>query len=234
MSRGKLIAAYLFGSAGRGQIDDLSDLDILAIVENNQGKVAEVAVTQLIPGQYAHLKPSISWYGAARVIEMFRNGELFAWHLYQESVPLFDPSGLLVKLGQPAVYKDSLQDMLSFRSILQGIPTQVQNSSVNAAYEAGLVYICMRNIAMAASWLLCEKPDFSRYSIFHLEGMRRCPISIEEFDITMHCRMASQRGYEPPVEATALFIFDIYGRLDPWFDELEALVIRKTNEAKHA
>src|SRR5690242_5319329 len=168
MSAGRLIAAYIFGSVGRGQADPLSDLDILAIVENNRGKVDEADVLKLVFDQYASLKPSISWYGAARIAEMFRNGELFAWHLSQETVPLFDPANFLPRLGKPSPYKECLLDVRSFRTILRGIPLHVEQSAINAAYEAGLVYVCMRNIAMAASWELCERPDFSRYSIYNL------------------------------------------------------------------
>ncbi|MGP9812923.1 nucleotidyltransferase domain-containing protein [Rhodopseudomonas sp. NSM] len=234
MSTGSLIAAYIFGSVGRGQADPLSDLDILAVVENNRGKVAEVDVLKLVPLQYASLKPSISWYGAARVTEMFHNGELFAWHLSRETVPLFDPSRFLPTLGTPTPYRECLADVRSFRAILRGIPPQVQQSAVNAAYEAGLVYVCLRNISMAASWELCEAPDFSRYSVFNLKGLRKCPISVEEFDAAMHCRMASQRGRLPPHSATVPYILDVYRRLDPWLDELEGLLIRKENGRQYA
>ena len=234
MSTGRLIAAYIFGSVGRGQADALSDLDILAVVENNLGKVAELDVIKLVPLQFASLKPSISWYGAARVAEMFQNGELFAWHLSRETVSLFDPNKFLQTLGTPAPYKECLADVRSFRAILSGIPPQVQQSAVNAAYEAGLVYVCLRNIAMAASWELCEAPDFSRYSDFNLSGLRKCPISVEEFDAAMHCRMASQRGLQPPHTATVSYILGIYSRLDPWLDELEELLLRKENGRQYA
>jgi len=234
MSSGRLIAAYIFGSVGRGQADTLSDLDILAVVENNRGKVDEAEVLKLVPRLYAGLKPSISWYGAARITEMFQNGELFAWHLFQETALLFDPTHFLPALGKPSLYRECMQDVHSFRAILSGIPEQVRRSTINATYEAGLVYVCMRNIAMAASWELCERPDFSRYSVFNLRGMRGCPILVEEFDVAMHCRMASQRGYQPPARATASFILDVYKRLDPWLDELEDLLKRKADGRPYA
>ena len=144
-------------------------------------------------------------------------------------MPLFDPASFLRVLGRPSPYRECLQDVRSFRAILRGIPGQVRQSAINAAYEAGLVYVCMRNIAMAASWELCDRPDFSRYSVFNLKGFRGCPISVEEFDVAMHCRMASQRGREPPVGAMASFILDVYQRLDPWLNELEDLLMRKAD-----
>lgn len=227
MSSGKLLATYIFGSVGRGQADALSDLDILAVVENNRGKVLEAEVLGLVPKRYSSLKPSISWYGRARIAEMFRNGELFAWHLYQETVPLWDPGFFLPKLGVPGAYTEGLRDVHSFRAILSGIPAQVRDSAINAAYEAGLVYVCLRNIGMAASWTLCATPDFSRYSIFNLLGVDRCPIAVEEFDIAMQCRMASQRGRNSPSQVTASFIMDLYRRLDPWLGDLQSVLLKR-------
>ncbi|WP_425338909.1 nucleotidyltransferase domain-containing protein [Methylocapsa acidiphila] len=51
MKSGELIAAYIFGSVGRGQQDASSDLDVLAVVRDGGGKVAEDVVAFLYPGQ---------------------------------------------------------------------------------------------------------------------------------------------------------------------------------------
>ena len=152
--------------------------------------------------------------------KMFRNGELFAWHLHRETLPLYDPTGYLHGLGAPAAYRDAIADTRSFQKVLRGIPDQVCANEYNAVYEAGLVYVCLRNIAMAASWSLCEFPNFTRYSPFKLSGIRECPISRREFDLTMACRMAGQRGNAPPVGVGAAFVLDVYDRLDPWIEEL--------------
>ena len=162
------------------------------------------------------LKPSISWYGGDRLREMFRNGELFAWHLYRETLPLYDPTNFLTGLGNPAVYRDAVADTRSFHKVLKGIPTQIAANEHNAVYEAGLIYVCLRNIAMAASWSLCEFPNFTRYSPFQLAGIRACPIARDEFDVTMACRMAGQRGNAPPAGIRLPFVSDVYRRLDPW------------------
>jgi len=157
---------------------------------------------------------------------MYRNGELFAWHLHNETAPLYDPTGFLCSLGRPAAYKDCLADVDSFCSILSGIPAQVTLNECNATYEAGLVYVCLRNIAMAASWVLCEKPDFSRYSAFALSGIFPCPISVQEFECAMHCRMAGQRGQNPPSGVDARFVLALFERLEPWLTSLR-LVLRE-------
>lgn len=224
MMSGDLIAAYIFGSVGRAQQDQLSDLDVLAVVRNGSGKVAEHVVSKFVPTDFSSLKLSISWYGADRLREMFRNGELFAWHLHNETIPLFDPAGFLSTLGAPAAYKECLADVTSFQKVLAGIPGQVMLNQCNATYEAGLIYVCLRNIAMAASWVLCEKPDFSRYSAFNLRGVPPCPISVQEFECAMHCRMAGQRGQDPPSGVNAQFVLSLFERLDPWLANLQLML----------
>jgi predicted nucleotidyltransferase len=222
-----LLGVYAFGSVGRGQQDDLSDLDVLAVVRNGGGKIAEQLVTEYVPPSLRQLKLSISWYGEDRLREMFRNGELFAWHLHSETLPLYDPIGYLHGLGTPAAYHDAVTDTRSFQKILRGIPAQVSANECNAVYESGLIYVCLRNIAMAASWQLCKHPNFTRHSPFELSDMRGCPISREEFALTMACRMAGQRGNAPPLGVDAAFVLDAYSRLDPWIEELCDMLERK-------
>lgn len=224
MSVGELIGIYIFGSVGRGQQDALSDLDLLAIVKNGAGKISELSVVSHVPEAFRGLKPSISWYGGDRLSEMFRNGELFAWHLHRETLPLYDPNSFLKSLGQPAEYRDAAVDTRSFQKVLKGIPSQISANEYNAVYEAGLIYVCLRNIAMAASWSLCDFPDFTRYSPFKLKRIRQCPISREEFDLTMTCRMAGQRGKVPPAHVDRELVLDIYQRLDPWIEQLCLIV----------
>lgn len=220
MTGGGLIAVHVFGSVGRGDQDNLSDLDLLVIVRNGSGKIPESAITPLVPKALQHLKPSISWYGAERLREMFRNGELFAWHLYRETFPLQDAQGFLGQLGCPSAYRDANADARSFQVVLEGIPSQIAQNEHNSIYEAGLIYVCLRNIAMAASWSLCEFPNFGRYSPFRLSAVGDCPISRREFDLTMSCRMASQRGNTPPSGVDRSFVNDVYERLSPWVENL--------------
>jgi hypothetical protein len=150
----------------------------------------------------------------------------FAWHLYREAIPLFDPDGFLRGLGPPSSYSGALADVASFQNVLASVPLQLAQNENNAIYEAGLVYVCIRNIAMAASWILNEFPDFSRYSAFNFPDMDRCPISVDEFKLTMACRMASQRGLDPPQGVSRGFVLRISRRLDPWVRNLHALLQR--------
>jgi hypothetical protein len=232
MNSDSLIGAYIFGSAGRGQQDHLSDLDVLAVVRNGGGNVPDSIIASHVPDKLKPLKLSISWYGRDRLREMFRNGELFAWHLHRETIPLFDPENFLAGLGRPSDYRECVADVTSFQRVMAGIPAQVALNEQNAIYEAGLVYVCLRNIAMAASWSLCAFPDFSRYSAFRLSGVDPCPISAQEFDLTMACRMASQRGQDPPPCIRREFVISLFERLDPWIGHLLSILERRNRDGR--
>lgn len=220
-----LIASYIIGSFGRGEQDELSDLDVLAIVKNGSGKFPDETIRKFLPKGLPPLKPSISWYGEARMRRMFQNGELFAWHIFQDNVPIYDPEGFIASLGEPSRYTEAVADIASFRRVLNEIPDQIKRHRSNAVYEAGLVYVCLRNICMAASSALNSQPDFSRYSAFKLETVDPCPISRREFDAFMLCRMAAQRGAEPPKNIEPEFVIDVYSRLSPWLETLEQAVV---------
>ena len=226
---GHLTAVYIFGSVGRGEQDYRSDLDLLAVVSDGHGRVADEEVLTHVPQHLRHFKPGISWYGQKRLAEMFENGELFAWHLYAETIPVLDESAFLSSLGKPKPYKDAALDVSSFRRVLKGIPGHLNENRYNSIYETGLIYVCMRNIAMAASWEFCDKPDFTRYSPFRLRSVRECPISISEYETTMTCRMAAQRGLEPPAGVDADFALRMYEVIDPWI-ECISLRLRQEDE----
>ena len=225
---GELTAVYIFGSVGRGQYDDRSDLDLLAVVRDGFGKVAEGDVLAHVPAPLRKLKPGISWYGQNRLAEMYKNGELFAWHLHLETIPLFQQVHFLASLGKPNPYTQAKEDVASFHKVLQEIPEQLRLNRYNAVYETGLIYVCLRNIAMAASWVLCRAPDFSRYSPFNLGRVKNCPISVTEFEATMTCRMAAQRGLLPPTGIDSQFALSVYGRLNAWIEEIRQHLHRES------
>jgi hypothetical protein len=224
---GELTAVYIFGSVARGQHDSRSDLDLLAIVRDGFGKVDEEDVLSHVPAHLISLKAGISWYGQNRIVEMYKNGELFAWHLHAETTPLFEKQPFLTSLGKPMPYTEAAEDLRSFQNVMRGIPGQLKINEHNAVYEAGLVYVCLRNIAMAASSFLCAKPDFSRYSPFLLNDVDPCPISKAEYETTMACRMAGQRGLSPPSGVDSEFALNIFTRVEPWVEEVRLKLLQE-------
>ncbi|QQO14172.1 hypothetical protein JJB99_33530 [Bradyrhizobium diazoefficiens] len=114
---------------------------------------------------------------------------------------------------------------MSFQNVLRGIPKQLAENNNNAVYEAGLIYVCLRNIAMAASSELCTRPDFSRYSPFKLPLKTRCPISVAQYETIMNCRMAGQRGLPPPKGMINAKVMDLFNKLEPWVQDIRTLLI---------
>jgi hypothetical protein len=113
-----------------------------------------------------------------------------------------------------------LEDVESFENILAEIPKQLAVSSENSIYELGLIYVCLRNICMSASAVLCGKPDFSRYSPFSLQGFPSAPVERADYDDAMACRMAGQRGMAPPTNVSAERVYGIHSKLAPWVEAL--------------
>ena len=220
MSRGSLVAVYLFGSFARDEGDDVSDVDLLAIVEDGQGTVPDHCVLDCVPAGLNGREPSISWYGKGRIRQMFEGGELFAWHLHQEAKFLQGRENLISMLGEPSAYASAADDVFSFKEIAAGVREELLNQPQNALYELGLVYVCLRNASMAASAVLCGQPDFSRRSPYHLGSeVSACPLLAEEYDIAMRARMAGQRGIEPP-QVTLAYANSVADRAFEWLGVL--------------
>lgn len=192
-----ILNVSIFGSYGRGNPDDFSDLDVLVVCRDGAGTQSEEKVRDLI-GQDYNQAPSISWYGESKLANFFATGDLFAWHLYRESYAVSGFAPLAEMFGRPAPYLNCLDDILGLREILSSVPNHISCHPQNLVYELGLTYVCLRNIAMTASSVLCEKVDFGRYSPYGLPEITPL-ISKEDYAQLAQCRHASTRGMEPPV-----------------------------------
>lgn len=192
-----ILSIRVFGSQVRADADRMSDTDVLVIVDDHSGLAPEKEVLALLPKKYRS-NANLSWYGRERIASMFREGHLFAWHLYHESVSIFERDLFFSSLGTPTPYPKAIEDIKSFIAVLGGIAPAIKSAPANVIYELGLLYVCARNIAMAASWHLNATPDFSRYSPFNLPLPIEClAFSKEEYECCMLARMASQRGSNP-------------------------------------
>lgn len=219
-----LLAAYIFGSYVRGDYDASSDLDVLAIGSPPDNR----SVVPLL-GHLPTDKLAVSWYGPSRLRRMFADGDLFAWHLHLESMSLIENGFRLADLGRPSPYSQAIADIKSFRGILSDIPEQLDLCPANAAYELGVMYVCIRNIAMSASWYLHDGPDFSRHSPFNLEGVARS-IDRPSYELAIRCRMAGQRGASLSIAPTAdqARLFCEHAIL--WAVSVEELVTNRIND----
>lgn len=186
----------LFGSVSRGTSDSHSDIDILAIVRDGHGKQPEDPIVEWCFKRYG-VTPSISWYGLRKIHALFEAGDLFAWHLYLESSPLPGFNAISVEFGEPKDFKEVSETISDLLRILQAVPECLARSPWNAVFEAGVVYVCVRNIAMAASWHLLDKPDFTRRSPFAITQLS-FPLKVHDYDTLARCRLSGQRGIPAP------------------------------------
>ncbi|MDN7892970.1 nucleotidyltransferase domain-containing protein [Burkholderia cepacia] len=195
---GVVIDVRLFGSAARGDSDERSDIDVLVVTEAGKPDI-EVLKASLFDRIKANVDVSV--YSINRLRMMFSEGHMFSWHLYQESRRLEyrDTVDLLALLGKPNPYRSAHKDVSELLDLLETIKDEVKNTS-SLTFEAGLLYVCARNIALSASWYTEDGIKFGRNSPFELTlGKLAFPLSRADYDILVACRHASTRG--EPTEA---------------------------------
>ena len=125
---------------------------------------------------------------------MYDMGHLFAWHLYLESKPIFADKDFISSLGIPKRYKFAVEDVWSLIEILKPIKNSVMENSKNLIYEAGITFVCARNIAICSSPDLVKKYTFSIKAPLE-QGLKMSDV---EFSKLVGCRYASTRGITPP------------------------------------
>jgi hypothetical protein len=211
----------LFGSAARNDDDEASDLDVLVIVANGTGETAPDAVFELVHQRFGKV-PSLSWYGLRKIKALFASGDLFSWHLHLEAKTLAG-NCMSDLVGTPCDYRTALSDINDLRIIAGRVEQTIEACRVNAVFEMGILYVCARNIAMAASSRLTSRPSFGRYSPFDLP--LKFPVDRETYQIMLQCRMASQRGTAPPL-VSANQVLEVQRRLLIWSEVVACEVER--------
>lgn len=198
---------HAFGSIVRGDVTPRSDVDILVIPLDGYAS-----------GQYP---AGWSVYTQSTLREYFREGRLFAWHLRLESRCLFSPlkTTWLAALGEPAPYTSARADVAELRELLAESIRQLHGSSDSVVYELGLAYTAIRDIAMASSWVLDGRPNFSRDAPFEIA--LSCPLDRAAYGVAMAARHASTRGTSMPVEIEAAVDALTSAPLDAWAAELQ-------------
>ncbi len=148
-----VISVRLFGSMARADADTNSDLDILAVL-NSSLKDFDLNSLRCEVEKLFNRRVSFSLYSRRRLSELFTEGHLFAWHLYLESLPITVEgfNDWVEDLGTPAGYGAATKDVESLVEILRSVGPAVEKCPRNAIYEAGVMYVCLRNIALCASW----------------------------------------------------------------------------------
>ena len=194
--------AFLFGSRARGDCDESSDIDVLAVYGDSPDIALREKVHQSAIGVFTG-NVVVAEYSKLRLNEFFAKGHLFAWHLYQEAAPLnislaCDESPYF--FSKPAPYLTGLTDVRKFHDLLISIQGELKNTPGSLVHEAGLTYLALRNIAMSMSANILPAIDFTRYSPFSVSTVLGInpPCEHKEFTSLVAARHTSQRGGTAP------------------------------------
>lgn len=198
-----LVGTYLFGSVARGDHDASSDTDVLAVYRDAPNLIQREKFHRLIKSEF-ETDVTIAEYSIQRLQEMFEQGHLFTWHLFQEAIPLktsnLSPDSMLL-FSQPAPYTTGVVDAERFIRLLVSIQRQLASSPGSLIHEAGLTYLALRNIAMSISARDLPKIDFTRKAPFALSTALgiTAPCGVLDYIRLISARHASQRGATAPV-----------------------------------
>lgn len=200
---------YIFGSAVRGEVSSSSDIDVL-VVPLGDGCCE-------YPNDW-------SVYSPVTIQSYFYLGRLFAWHLHLEAKCIYcvGPTPYLSTLGVPAPYSSAGEDIDDLEGMLCESLLEIQGQTSNLIYELGIVYTAIRDIAMAASWTLMDKPCFSRNAPYLLPNP--CPLSRETYRGAMLARHSSTRGSDHEIEAGRIAEELLLAPILPWVRKIRSAV----------
>lgn len=204
----------IFGSDARGDNDQLSDHDVLVVTDRDV-RLSREELDQL--NCEIGFECSFALYSVDRIKQMHSYGHLFAWHLYLESKKLSDQRDFIDEIGRPCDYGSAKEDIMELYALLRSISNSLQQSPFNVVYEAGLLYVTSRNIAMSASWFSPNGLDFSRYSPLRLfvDTLPPFPLSESQYNQLISARNASTRGVECP-ELECHAVFSTWSKIHEW------------------
>ena len=194
--------AFLFGSRARGDCDESSDIDVLAVYGDSPDIALREKVHRAAHGIFDG-NVVVAEYSKLRLNEFFAQGHLFAWHLFQEASPLnisLAHDEVPYFFSRPAPYITGSTDARKFHDLLVSIHDELKNSPGSLVHEAGLTYLALRNIAMSISPGILPTIDFTRYSPFSVSDCLEIapPCEHSEYVSLVAARHASQRGSVAP------------------------------------
>lgn len=210
-----VLSLRVYGSFCRGDHDDNSDVDVLAVHSTPPNAETRRKLKTTLEGLFDR-PVDLAEYSSERVREIFAAGHLFAWHLHAESESLLGEDAFFSSLGKPASYSQAESDSNRFLRLLETIPKQSQLPGSSYIYEAGLAYLASRNIGLIASWQRYKRPDFSRYAILNIAKKLNLRFRLDRirYDELISCRLATIRGLKLTEQPT----------LDPTMEATNALI----------
>ena len=94
----------------------------------------------------------------------------------------------------------------------------------------GILYVCVRNVAMSCSNDLTGNPDFTRMAPYRLVDAPKLGVPEDEYRLSMLCRLAGQRGLPLPDDITPSRVMRYHGVAFAWMLAVRELLERKMND----
>lgn len=201
---------YIFGSYVRGEFDNLSDVDMLLISSEDLTRSIDL-------NKFSLYKPD-------RVIDLFREGNPFAWHLYFESKLVFSYDGkdFLKELGKPCEYKNMRNDLVKFQNLFDNAKKSLLLDNSSVVFDLGTIFLSIRNFATCFSLGHFKEPNFSRDSCLKLNSFS-LDIAQDNYDLMKKCRILSTRGIggEGVTKKELIKFVDSIPIISTWFEKIK-------------
>lgn len=149
---------WVFGSTARGDVDALSDVDILVAGPIDRATIEELA--------YPAEALSVVQYSWPELEHMAGYGSLFLQHVRSEGKPLRaeEPSRLRELMGPMSTYTRAESELLSFRLVLDDVELSL-DADCSPAFELSVIATTLRHACILGCYAI-GRPTFGRNTAF--------------------------------------------------------------------
>jgi predicted nucleotidyltransferase len=147
---------WLYGSAARGDVDGLSDIDVLVVGEFDECDLAQLP--------YPKERLSIVRYDWAELEHMAAYGSLFLHHVSLEGRPLGNRSRLSALLDGLPRYVRAHRELASFVTVLDDVEGSLTRDH-SPTYELSVIATALRHACILGCYAI-NRPSFGRASAF--------------------------------------------------------------------
>jgi predicted nucleotidyltransferase len=187
---------WLFGSAARGDVDDLSDIDVLVA-----GPTSAEALERL---PYSASRLSVVRYGWDELAHMTAYGSLFLHHVRLEGRPLHPEAGLRLRelLETLPPYHRADRELASFRLVLDDVEDSLAGEH-SPAFELSVIATALRHSCILGCYAM-GRPTFGRRTAFRV-FLQHCGLGglVSGAERLYEFRLYEDERASPPFEATA-------------------------------
>ncbi|MCZ7452319.1 nucleotidyltransferase domain-containing protein [Rhizobium rhizogenes] len=132
-----IVAQYIFGSHARGDFNEGSDIDLLAVVDDD------------VFSSFSHGKLNVSFYPGDKLLEDARAGNLFVMHIVREAVLTYDRSNFHALVLQSFVERSNYRREIDNASDLGWFLLFQQAKFKNRDVVNRRISWCVRTILIA-------------------------------------------------------------------------------------